>query len=185
MQWLPVSSYGLGLGLVNPHANMPYALRMGLWVGTVQVDSVCETNNIEDRETPKAVASSFNFPLIIHVDDQSKLHLLSEAYVVKKPAVTGPDPDNPGQTKIVEPARLVLLTDRTKIAQYQNAAGSDLISRRFCLGGFWRLPAGRHAIRRLSPFPQFHAIPGGTCSRNPFNLAYSDQRHRPSTTMIR
>lgn len=126
MTILPVSANNFGLGMFVPHPSMPYVLRMGLWVGTAQINGVCEVNNLDDRVTPKPVASAFSFPLLIHADQDWNVQLLSEAFVMRKPDA---------QTKT---SKIVVLTDRSLISRYEGiiSAGQELVGRRFSSAAF-------------------------------------------------
>ncbi len=158
---LPVSTRGFGVGVMSPHPNMPYSLRMGLWVGTAQVNGVCEVNNIDDRLSPTAVSSPFSFPLLIHADLNWNVQLLSEVFVMSKPAGAKSAPKAQKNTQDINPSQLVLLTDRSLISQYEGvvSSGQELVGRRFSSAAFGTSPpnatqsAKYHSTLNSTQFP--------------------------------
>lgn len=105
--------------------NMPYNLREGLWVGKADIDAVSEANSSTDIVTPKKAATVFSFPIIMHIDENDKARFLNEVFVMKKPAVMRDDPNKPGETILVEPAKNMFLTDPKLISQYEGIVSAD------------------------------------------------------------
>lgn len=87
----------------------------GLWVGEVVLNAVSQPAHLSDPSRPRRAGGEFTFRLIVHHDGAGTTRLLRQVYLVRKPAITGPDPDNPGLNRVEEPARTVVLTDETLI----------------------------------------------------------------------
>jgi hypothetical protein len=108
----------------EPVAN-PYA---GLWVGEAVLNAVSQPARPADPLTPRRAGGEFSFRLLVHVDAMGTSHLLQKAYLVRKPPVLQPDPEEPEVTQVVEPARTVVATDEGLIAGIIGDA--ELIGRR-------------------------------------------------------
>lgn len=117
---------------------MPYPLRRGLWVGIAKINAVCETNNPEDSQTPRATANAFSFPVILHIDSTDQPRLLNEVFIMSTAAVRAEDPDHPGELIITEPPRYVLLTEPSLISKYEGirTVGNKSIGRRLSSAAF-------------------------------------------------
>ena len=87
----------------------------GLWVGEAVIRAVSQPAHPGNGTLPRPAGGEFSFRLILHVDAGGNARLLQRAYLVRRPPVLGPDPDNPGFDRVTEPARTVVLTDEALI----------------------------------------------------------------------
>ncbi len=92
----------------------------GLWVGTVAVKSVSESQ--VGSLIPLPTGTDFEFRLIIHVNQSGTAKLLKEVIQMWEEGTEIPDPENPEFLTVDEPGRFVLLTDDTLIPGF---AGAD------------------------------------------------------------
>src|SRR6185503_5306161 len=92
----------------NPHA--------GLWVGDVVLKSVSQPAHLSDPSQPRPAGGEFSFRLMMHVDAAGATRLLRQAYLVRKPPVYAPDPENPEMNRLEAPARNVVLTDESLLS---------------------------------------------------------------------
>lgn len=117
------------------------AARAGLWVGEAVLNAVSEPANLADSRQPRRSAGEFSFRLIVHVDASGSARLLRHVYAVRKPPVTGPDPENPGSSRIEQPARTLLFTDEALISPV--LGNGALVGRRLSSSAFgFKQPVG-------------------------------------------
>lgn len=100
----------LGLGA----AQVP-AARAGLWIGDVVLKAVSQPAHPSDPSRTRRAGGELSFRLMVHLDGAGTARLLRQVYLVRKPAITGPDPDNPGFSRVEEAARTVVVTDEALI----------------------------------------------------------------------
>ncbi|MCH9675043.1 MAG: hypothetical protein K0U93_26610 [Gammaproteobacteria bacterium] len=98
-QWSVACSLLLAiLGSMTVQAAEPDSNPSGVWVGNVRITAVSEPAS--DRpEVPRAVASAFTFPILVHVSPQGRATLLKEVVVLPATA------DGPARA-VVDPTRL-------------------------------------------------------------------------------
>lgn len=119
-------------------SNMPYDLRRGLWVGSAVIEAVAEVNSSSDPLTPRPAASTFSFPIIVHIDENDNARLLNEVYIMHKPSTYIEDPENPGETIVDEYGYRVLLTDESRLDSYDGVyrLGHEMVGRRISTTAF-------------------------------------------------
>ena len=83
----------------------------GLWVGDAVINAVSQPAHPGNPTLPRPAGGEFTYRLMVHVDGGGQARLLQRAYLVRKPPVLAPDPDNPGFNIEVELARTVVATD--------------------------------------------------------------------------
>lgn len=112
---LPARASLTGLaGVGNPAA--------GLWVGSASVTNVNEANSTQPMKvTP--TRSSFDLRLLVHVDASGQARLLKEVIQMWQNGTT--TNDSHGRAVTDRPGRYVLLTDDSRIPQYQGASLRD------------------------------------------------------------
>lgn len=107
---------------------------MGLWVGTATITAVSEAGNTSTPTTPTPTASSFQFRIIVHVDDATtpQVHLLQEVYMMQVQETLIEDPPNSDIFVVDEPSFYVLLTEDDLVPLFQPIALRDgeLVGRR-------------------------------------------------------
>ncbi len=96
----------------------------GLWQGRVAVNKVSEPYGA-DPAVPKPTAMEFEFPIIVHVDNEGQARLLQQVAILWKDGTRVPDPEDPDYTILDEPGRFVLVTDESLVSQYQGSALRD------------------------------------------------------------
>lgn len=106
----------------------------GLWVGDATLKAVSQPARNDDSNTPRPAGGEFNFRLILHVDVAGVARLLRQVHLVRKPAVIGPDPENPGTNRIVSAARTLAVTDEDLIPSLVGAG--EIIGRRLSSAAF-------------------------------------------------
>lgn len=121
-------------------------LRPGLWVGAVSVNGVSQPANagLSGSTEPLPAPQSFQFRILIHVDGSGNATLLQQVFLMFKPAVTVPNPEDPEVEDVVEPATFVLVTDDALLPQFTGAVLRDgvEIGRRISSSAFsFRNPA--------------------------------------------
>jgi hypothetical protein len=87
----------------------------GLWIGEAVCRAVSQPAHPSDPTLPRPAGGDFTFRLIAHVDGFGTTRLLQHVFLVRKPPVVAPDPENPGFNRVVEPARTVVVTDEALI----------------------------------------------------------------------
>jgi hypothetical protein len=87
----------------------------GLWVGEAVLNAVSHVGNVTDPVLPRTAGGDFSFRIIIHVDHGGAARLLQRVYLVRKPPVLVPDPEEPELNRIAEPGRIVAFTDEALI----------------------------------------------------------------------
>jgi hypothetical protein len=100
-----------GLGL-NGETDFP---RAGVWIGEATIRAVSQPAHPGDPFVARPAGGELSFRVIVHVDTAGTARLLQRLYLVRKPAIYAPDPENPGFEAIVERARTVALTDESLI----------------------------------------------------------------------
>jgi hypothetical protein len=100
----------------------------GLWIGDVVLNAVSQPAHPGNPSIPRAAGGSFSFRLIVHVDGAGKARLLQQVFLVRKPPIFGPDPDDPQLERIEQPGRTVAITDEALIPQIIGTA--ELVGRR-------------------------------------------------------
>ena len=125
-------SDGEGIVYHVPVSAQKNASNAGLWVGTVVLNGVSEASNTNDPLTPRPTASEMQFRLILHLDDgdPSVTHLLKEVMMMQ--VQTTFTTNDSGNTIIDTPSRYVLLTDDSKIPEYElvSMQGGKVVGRR-------------------------------------------------------
>lgn len=106
----------------------------GLWVGDAILKAVSQPARNGDSNTPRPAGGEFGFRLLLHVDDQGVARLLRQVHLIRKPAVIGPDPENPGTNRIVSPARTLAITDEDLIPSLVGTG--EIIGRRLSSAAF-------------------------------------------------
>jgi hypothetical protein len=91
----------------------------GLWVGTVSINGVSESQVGSLQPVP--TGSPIEFRVLIHVDSAGQAKLLKEVIQMYEEGTVVPDPDNPGLMTVETPGRYVLLTDDTLIPGFTGA----------------------------------------------------------------
>jgi len=80
----------------------------GLWFGSIEVNKVCEVHaNSNDATTPTDTPYSFSLPIILHVDGDGTVSLLSEVTIMQYPMSS----ENYGER--------VLITDQSELSNYE------------------------------------------------------------------
>jgi hypothetical protein len=87
----------------------------GLWVGDVVLNAVSQPAHPSNPSVPRPSGGNFSFRLIVHVDATGTARLLQQIFLVRKPPVLGPDPDEPEMDRIEIPARTVAVSDESLI----------------------------------------------------------------------
>lgn len=102
-------------------------LRPGLWVGAVTVDAVSQpaNANLSGSTDPLPVGAKFQFRILMHVDGDGDATLLQQVFLMFKPAITAPDPQDPEAQIVVEPARFVLVTDESLLPNFEGGILRD------------------------------------------------------------
>jgi hypothetical protein len=95
----------------------------GLWVGSVQVREVSESQTGSLVPTP--VGREFAFRVLMHVDGGGTVRLLKEVIQLWKEGTRVPDPENPGLFLVDEPGFYVLVTDDSLIPLFEGAVLRD------------------------------------------------------------
>lgn len=90
--------------------------RAGLWVGEAVLNAVSQPANPGDATSPRPAGGEFAFRLIVHVDGSGVARLLQHIYLLRKPPVLIPDPEDPGFNIVDQPARTVAATEESLIS---------------------------------------------------------------------
>jgi hypothetical protein len=106
----------------------------GLWVGDAVINAVSQPAHTGNPTLPRPAGSEFAYRLTVHVDGGGQARLLQRAYLVRKPAVLVPDPENPGFNVEVEPARTVVVSDEGLISGI--IGGGAVVGRRISSAAF-------------------------------------------------
>jgi hypothetical protein len=127
---------GSGLQTLSAPANSP---RAGLWIGEVVLDAVSQPAHPGAPTATRPAGGDFSFRMIMHVDGGGTTRLLQQVFLVRKPPVVEPDPDDPNLNRVVEPARTVPVTDESLIPGIIGSA--EIIGRRVSSAAFgFKLP---------------------------------------------
>jgi hypothetical protein len=102
-----------GLQPSNAHNGFANA---GLWIGEAVVNAVSQPAHLSNATLPRPAGGQFVYRLLVHVDGIGQARLLQRAFLVRKPPLLTPDPDDPGYNRELEPARIVVVTDETLIS---------------------------------------------------------------------
>jgi hypothetical protein len=128
---VPVSASGIGSDGTKGSA---VHARAGLWIGTVAINKVnFIASDIEgEREDPVPTASEFQFRILVHVDAEGRPRLLQQVIQMWRPGTTNTD------GTVAEPGEFVLLTDESRIGEFQGATLRDVVpaGRRFSTAAF-------------------------------------------------
>jgi hypothetical protein len=92
------------------------SVHAGLWVGEAVLNAVSQPAHPTNPTATRPAGGEFPFRLIVHVDAIGTARLLQHSYLVRKPPLLAPDPENPGFNIVIEPARAVVVTDESLIA---------------------------------------------------------------------
>jgi hypothetical protein len=103
-----------GLQPSNAHNGSAYA---GLWVGDAVLNAVSQPAHGSNPTLPRPAGGRFEYRLLVHVDGGGQARLLQRAYLVRKPPLLTPDPDNAGFNLELEPARTVVVTDEALVSE--------------------------------------------------------------------
>src|SRR6185503_20388307 len=75
------------------------------------LNAVSQPAHPGDPSVTRTAGGSFTFRLVVHVDGAGTARMLQQVFLVRKPPVFAPDPEDPEVDRIVEPARTVPVTD--------------------------------------------------------------------------
>jgi hypothetical protein len=106
----------------------------GLWIGDAVLKAVSQPAHPGDPSVTRSAGGSFSFRMIVHVDGAGTVRLLQHVFLVRKPAILVPDPDNPNLNRVEQPARTVVVTDEALIPGIIGTA--ELIGRRVSSAAF-------------------------------------------------
>lgn len=95
----------------------------GLWVGDVAVGLVSEAQN--GGTVPGKTGAAFKFRLLLHVDGSGQVRLLKEVIQMWQNGTRVPSPTDPGFTVVGQRGRYVLITDETRIPDFEGASLRD------------------------------------------------------------
>lgn len=109
-------------------ASDPASEQAGLWVGDVVLNAVSQPAHTSNPSLPRPSGGNFSFRLMVHVDAAGTARLLQQVFLVRKPPVMAPDPEDPEMDRIVVPARTVAVSDESLIPGIIGTA--QLIGRR-------------------------------------------------------
>ncbi len=111
--------------------------RAGLWIGSASIQKVSQPSSGSPDE-PVAVASEFQFRLLVHVDAQGQPRLLQKVLQMWRPGTYKPAEDGSTNRVLDQPGRFVLLTDESQIAEFTGASLRDgqSVGRRFSSAAF-------------------------------------------------
>jgi hypothetical protein len=108
--------------------------RAGLWIGDAVLNAVSQPAHLGDPTTPRTAGGNLSFRIIVHVDGTGTARLLQQVFMIRKPPVLVPDPDDPFVNRIDQPARTVAVTDETLIPGIIGTSG--LVGRRISSPAF-------------------------------------------------
>jgi hypothetical protein len=143
---IPVTAQGAGVpgspfpkGPVRPTQtkNGEVSPQAGLWVGSVVLSEVSQAA-ATDPDTLLPAASTFQFRVLVHVDEAGQARLLRKVLQLWKEGSYQPDPTDPTRRIVDVPGRFVLVTDDRLIPGYSGAALRDgqAVGRRFSTTAF-------------------------------------------------
>jgi hypothetical protein len=123
----PAGATGAAAGFQAASApgESPYA---GLWIGDAVLNAVSQPAHPSDPSVTRSAGGSFSFRLIVHVDGTGTARLLQQVFLVRKPPIFAPDPNDPVVNRIEQPARTVAVTDESFIPGIIGTA--ELVGRR-------------------------------------------------------
>ncbi len=96
----------------------------GLWQGYAAINKVSEPYGA-DPSLPMPTGMDFEFPLIVHVNNEGHARLLQQVAVLWKDGTRVPDAEDPEFTVLAEPGHFVLVTDESLLSQYKGSALRD------------------------------------------------------------
>ena len=102
-----------GAGLQAAALNAP--AQAGLWVGEAVLNAISQPAHPGNPSLPRPAGGTFSFRILVHVDTAGTARLLQQIFLVRKPPVLSPDPNDPFVNRVEEPARTVALTDESLI----------------------------------------------------------------------
>jgi len=120
----------------DPAPDLPISNDLaGLWVGSASINAVSEAH-AADAVTPTPTKSELNLRLILHVDAGGQTRLLKEVIQMWR---EGTFTNDAGGNQVIErPGTYVLLTDDTRIGEFQGATVRDgvTVGRRLSTVGY-------------------------------------------------
>jgi hypothetical protein len=129
----PASTFSAG-GSLQSGANALSNACAGLWIGEAVINAVSQPAHPGDPSLTRKAGGEFQFRLIVHVDTAGVARLLQHVFLVRKPPVYIPDPENTEVNIVDQPARTVALTDEALIPQIIGTA--QVIGRRASSAAF-------------------------------------------------
>jgi hypothetical protein len=120
-----------GLQAASAPGDSPHA---GLWIGEAVLKAVSLPAHPGNPTITRTAGGNFSFRVIVHVDGTGAARLLQQVYLVRKPPVLEPDPDDPLIDRVVEPARTVAVTEEALIPEIIGA--TELFGRRVSSAAF-------------------------------------------------
>jgi hypothetical protein len=100
----------------------------GLWIGDAVLNAVSQPAHPGDATAARTAGGNFSFRIIVHVDSTGTARLLQQVFLVRKPPVLRPDPNDPTVNRVEQPGRTVAVTDEALIPGIIGAA--EIIGRR-------------------------------------------------------
>ena len=100
----------------------------GLWIGEAVLNAVSQPAHPGNPSVTRTAGGSFSYRIIVHVDGAGEARLLQQVFLVRKPPIVEPDPEDPLVDRVVQPARTVALTDESLIPEIIGTA--ELVGRR-------------------------------------------------------
>ena len=94
-----------------------------MWVGDVAVGLVSEAQR--GGTVPGKTGAAFKFRLLLHVDGSGQVRLLKEVIQMWQNGTRVPSPTDPGFTVVGQRGRYVLITDETRIPDFEGASLRD------------------------------------------------------------
>ena len=130
-RWLIPVSATAGTGSASSVAQaglLNESPRAGLWIGDVALNAVSQPAHSGNPSLTRPAGGNLSFRLIVHVDSAGAARLLQQVFMVRKPAVVEPDPEDPLIDRVVQPARMLAFTDESLIPG--TIGTSEIIGRR-------------------------------------------------------
>ena len=125
---LPATSSSSELASLAPS---PYA---GLWIGDAVLRAVSQPAHLANPAFPRPAGGEFTFRLIVHVDSAGVARLLQHVFLVRKPPIVAPDPENPDFKRIIEPGRTIVASDEALIPAI--VGDGEIVGRRVSSAAF-------------------------------------------------
>jgi hypothetical protein len=120
-----------GLQAASAPNSSPYT---GLWVGEAVLNAVSQPAHLGNPSVTRTAGGNFPFRVMVHVDGGGTARLLQQVFLVRKPPVLEPDPDDPSVDRVVEPARTVAVTDEDLIPEI--IGPTEIVGRRVSSAAF-------------------------------------------------